>query len=155
MRRIGNVLILRRRFPHGSKELLSSTKFSLNSCSQSRKSCNRSLCTSSRPPFLFLFSVFVDLCSGFVRNSSLVLPLLSGTGFSVYLLTSNTESCDEDVEEVGVGVVEELIDKPGTTNGTLFDILQSIFSFALFGEMWFLTAGLVVSTPSILAELPE
>ena len=35
------------------------------------------------------------------------IPLLSGTGFSVYLLTSNTESCDEDDEEVGDGVVEE------------------------------------------------
>ena len=48
----------------------------------------------------------------------LVLPLLSGAGFSVYLLTSNTESCDEDDDEVGVGVVEELEDEPGTTNGT-------------------------------------
>ena len=35
-------------------------------------------------------------CSGFHRSSSLVLPLLSDTGFSVYLLTSNTESCGED-----------------------------------------------------------
>ena len=52
------------------------------------------------------------------RNSSLILPLLSSTGFSVYLLTSNTESCDEDVEEVGVDVVEELVDKPRTTNDT-------------------------------------
>ena len=34
------------------------------------------------------------------------------------LLLSNTESCDEDDDEVGVGVVEEeLADKPGTTNG--------------------------------------
>ena len=36
-----------------------------------------------------------------------------------YLLTSNTESCDEDDGEVGEGVVEEeLADEPGTTNGT-------------------------------------
>ena len=71
-----------------------------------------------------MFSVSVGLCSGSPR----VLPLLllSGTGFSVYLLTSNTESCDEGDEEVGVGVVEELVDKPGTTNGTQFDISQSI-----------------------------
>ena len=68
--------------------------------------------------FYFVFSVSVDLCSGFPRSSSLVLPLLSGTGFSVYLLTSNTASCDRDVEEVCVGVVQELIDKPGTTIGT-------------------------------------
>ena len=37
------------------------------------------------------------------------------------------ESCGEDDEEVGVGVVEELVDKPETTNGTRFDMLQSIF----------------------------
>ena len=44
----------------------------------------------------------------------------------MYLLTSNTESCDEDDDEVGVGVVEELADKPGTVNGTQFDTLHSI-----------------------------
>ena len=59
------------------------------------------------------------------------------------LLTSNTESCDEDDEEVGVGVVEELVDKPGTTNGAQFDMI-AINSLAIFGEMWFLTAGPVV-----------
>ena len=32
-------------------------------------------------------------------------------------VSSDTESCDEDDEEAGVGVVEELVDKPGTTNG--------------------------------------
>ena len=74
---------------------------------------------SSDSPFLLLFSVSVVSCSGFHRSSPLVLPLLSGTGFSVYLWTSNTESCDEDDGEVGEGVVEEeLADKPGTTNGT-------------------------------------
>ena len=66
---------------------------------------------------------------GSPRRSSLVLPLLSGTGCSVYHLTSNTESCDEDDDEVGVGVIEELVDKPVTPNGT--------------------------SKPVILAELPE
>ena len=45
---------------------------------------------------IFLFSVSVCLCCRFPRSSSLVVPLLSGTGVSVYLLTSNTESCDED-----------------------------------------------------------
>ena len=65
-----------------------------------------------------MFSVSVGLCSDVPRSSSLELPLLSGTGFSVHLLTSNTESCDEDDDSVGVGVVEELLDKPGTTNGT-------------------------------------
>ena len=39
--------------------------------------------------------------------------------FLVYLLASNTESCDEDDEEVGEGAVEEeLADKQGPTNGT-------------------------------------
>ena len=34
----------------------------------------------------------------------------------MYLLTSNTESCDEDAEEVGVDAAEELADKPGNCN---------------------------------------
>ena len=85
-------------------------KFSLNSCGKSGNSCEKSLCTSSDSTV-----VSVDSCSGFPRSSSLVLPLLSGTGFSVYLLTSNTESCDEDDEEVGDGVVvEDLADNLGT-----------------------------------------
>ena len=33
------------------------------------------------------------------------------------------ESCDEDDQEVCVGVVEELVDEPGTTNGTYFILL--------------------------------
>ena len=86
----------------GSEGLTSSTKFSLKSSNQSGKSCKRTICTSSRPSFLFLFSVSVGLCRGFPRSSSLVLPLLSGTGFSMYLLTSNTDSCDEDDDDVGV-----------------------------------------------------
>ena len=69
--------------------------------------------------FIFIFFlVSVCLYSGSHRHSPLVLSLLSGTGFPVYLLTSNTESCDEDDGEVGEGVIEELADRPGTTNGT-------------------------------------
>ena len=61
----------------------------------------------------------MDSCKGSPRSSSLVLPLLSGTGFSVYLLTPNTESCDEDDGDAEEGAVEEeLADKPGTANGT-------------------------------------
>ena len=104
-------------FLRGSDGPRSSTKFSLKSCSQSVNPCDISLCTSSRPSSLLLFSVAVGSYSGSSHKSSLVLPLLSGTGFSVYLLSSNTESCDEDDEE-SVGVAEELVDKPGTTNGT-------------------------------------
>ena len=71
------------------------------------------------PHFYFCFRFLWFHAAGLPRTSSLVLPLLSGTGFSVYLLTSNTESCDEDDGEVGEGVVEEeLADKPSTTNGT-------------------------------------
>ena len=68
--------------------------------------------------FYFRFRFLWVSCSGFPCSSSLALPLLSCTGFSVYLLTSNTESCDEDDAKVDEGVVEELVDKPGTTNGT-------------------------------------
>ena len=63
-------------------------------------------------------SMFVFVFCRFPRNSSLVSPLLSGTGFSLYLLTSHTESCDEDDDKARVGVAQELVDKPGTTNGT-------------------------------------
>ena len=101
-----------------------------------------------------MFGVSVDLCIKFPRSSSLLLPLLSSTGFSAYRLTSNAESCDEDAEEVGVGVVEELVDKPGTTNGTGF-LYIAINSLAFFGVLWFSTAGPLVGCPMILAELPE
>ena len=68
-----------------------------------------------------MFSVSVGLGIGIPRSSSLVLPLLSGTGFSAHRPTSNTDSCDEDDGEAGEGVVEEeLADKPGTINGTWF-----------------------------------
>ena len=43
------------------------------------------------------------------------------------LLSSNTESCDEDDGEVGEGAVEEeLSGKRGTTNGTKLVLLPSI-----------------------------
>ena len=106
-------------FPMAPKEYFHRPKNSLNSCSQSGNSCKISLCTSWRPSFIFYycFRFLFVYASGFSRSSSPALPLLSATGFAVYLLTSNTESCDED-DEVGVGVVEELVNKPGTTNGT-------------------------------------
>ena len=64
----------------------------------------------------------------------------SGTGFSVYLLVSNTESCDEDDGEQGEGVVEEeLADKqePQMVHSSLF----CNNSLAISDERWFLTAG--------------
>ena len=38
-----------------------------------------------------------------------------------------TVSSDEDVREVCEDEVEELVDRPGTTKGTWFAVLQSIF----------------------------
>ena len=50
-------------------------------------------------------------------------------------ISSPLESCDEDDEEVSEGVVVDLADEPGTTNGTQFDVLQSIL--LPLCEMWF------------------
>ena len=107
-----------------SKDLLKYVhqQFSPEFLQQSSNSCDISLCTSFDSLFYFVFPVSVVSCSGSHRSSPLVLPLLSCARFSVYLLTSNTESYDEDDGEVGEGVVEEeLADKPGTTNGTLLE----------------------------------
>ena len=70
-------------------------------------------CVLLRVLHYFCFRFLLVYASGFP-----VAP-----GFSAYLLTSKTESCDEDDE---VGVEEELVDKPRTTNGTQFEILQSV-----------------------------
>ena len=69
-----------------------------------------------------MFSVFARSGNGFHRDSSLIISLLSVAGFSVLI----TVSFDEDVEVVGEDEVEQLVDKPGTTHGTQFDIMQSI-----------------------------
>ena len=66
------------------------------------------------PLFDLLFSLSDDPCDGFHRDSSLIISLLCVAGFSVPI----TLSCDEDVEEVGEDEVEEVVDRPGTTNGT-------------------------------------
>ena len=97
-----------------------------------------------------MFSISSGFGNGSSRDSTLILPLLSAVGFSV----SITESCNDDAEEVGVDDAEEFVDKPGTTNGAQFGFV-AINSLAIFGEMWFLTAGPVVSVPMILTELPE
>ena len=70
-----------------------------------------------------MFSVSADLCDRFHRDFSLIISLLSAAGFPVQI----TVSCDEDVEEAGEDEVEELVDRPGTTNGTWVQILQVIF----------------------------
>ena len=118
----------------------------------SGNSCDISLCTSSRPSFFILFSVSVGLCIGFLCSSTLVLLIFSGSGFSVYLPTSNTESCDEDDGEVGVGVVEELATRDSEWHIAGYVAINSL---AIFGEVWFLTAGPVTRKPMILVEFPE
>ena len=68
----------------------------------------------------FGFSISVDSCHEFPRadESPLAFSLLLVARISV----SVTVSCEEDVGEVDE--VEELVDKPGTTNGTWFDVSQ-------------------------------
>ena len=57
----------------------------------------------------------MDSCSGTLRSSSFVPPLLTDTGVSTSLLSdteslfADVDSCDED---------EELSDIPKSTNGT-------------------------------------
>ena len=67
----------------------------------------------------------MDSGNGSPRSFSFVLPLFSDTGVSTPLfsdtesLLADVDSCDEDDEKVGEGVVEEeLAVIPGTTNGT-------------------------------------
>ena len=102
--------------------------------------------------FTFVFGVRW-FTSGFLRSSSLVLPHLSGIGFSDYLLPSNTECCDEDREEEGEDAVdEELADKPRTTKDTWVGYI-AIDSFAISDKMWLMTAGPMKDVPTILTEL--
>ena len=70
--------------------------------------------------FFLLRAPHFDFCFRFM--------LVGAAGFSVPI----TESCDEDDDEIGAGVVEELVDKPGTMKSTSLDILESIL---LFSEM--------------------
>ena len=63
-------------------------------------------------------------------------------------------SCDEDVGEVGEDEVEELVDRPGTTKGTQFVVLQLIFLPVLM-RCGFLTTGPMVFIPVIFAEFSE
>ena len=76
-----------------------STRLSLNSSSHSGRSC------AEFPP-----------------TFSLILSLVDA-GCSVGV----TASCDEDVADVGEDELDELVDRLGTTNGTQFAVLHSIF----------------------------
>ena len=72
-----------------------------------------------------LFTFSVVSCSGSVRSSTFVPPLLSDDGVSTPLssdteaLLSEVDSFDEDGDEADEGVVEEeLADISGSTDGT-------------------------------------
>ena len=70
------------------------------------------------------------------------------------MLCRGSASCDKDVGDVGADDVEELFDRPGTTKGTEFAVLQSIF-LPIFDELWLLTTSPMVSIPVIFAEFSD
>ena len=61
-----------------------------------------------------MFSISADPRDGFPRDPSLIISFLSVEGFTVLI----TVSCGEDVDEASEDEVEELVDRPRTTNGT-------------------------------------
>ena len=81
---------------------LSSTRFSLNSCSHSG----------------------ISACNGSSRACLLVLSLRVVAGRKV----ETTESCGDDAGDVGVDELEEPVDKPRTTIGMLSSVLQCVSS---------------------------
>ena len=93
---------------------LSSTRFSLNSCNHSGKSDNGSPPASSLSSFLLEFGVLVGLGDKSPCACSLTFLLRVVAGRIVEF----TESCDDDVGDVGKAELEEPVDKPGTTSGT-------------------------------------
>ena len=90
----------------------------VNFCHNSGNSGNGFPCAGSLSSLLFGFSISAGACDRFPCTSTLVLSLLGVAGCSVGV----TVSCDEDVREVGEGEVEELVDRPRTTNGTQFSV---------------------------------
>ena len=76
-----------------------------------------------------LLRLLQSLCFGFYWFWQRVSPWLrthTPTSFCCGIFKPVTESFDEDVEEGCADDVEELVDKPGTTDGAEFDVLQSI-----------------------------
>ena len=80
----------------------------------SGRSCDEFPRTFSLSSFLFGFSISAGPCDEFPRTPSRILSLLVDAGCSMDV----TASCDEDEEDVGEDELEELLDRPGTTNGT-------------------------------------
>ena len=87
-------------------------------------------------------TMFARTGSTFVRDSTgnswkyLELSWSSNAGLLVCLLVSNAGSCDEDDDEVSVGVLEELVDEPGTTNGNLTHCNQFSCPFLVRCGFW-------------------
>ncbi len=95
----------------------------MNSCSHSGRPCDEFPRASSLSSFFCGFSVSAGQRDESPCTSSLILSLLVDAGCSVGV----TASCDEDAGDVGEDELEELVDRPGTTNGAKFDVLHSIF----------------------------
>ena len=102
--------------------LFSSTIFSVNSCNNSGRSRNGFRRADSVSPFLFMFSVSVGSGNRCPRTVLLVLSLRVDSGRTIGI----TESCGNDAGDVRVVELEEPVDKPGTTIGTLFSVLHCI-----------------------------
>ena len=73
--------------------------------------------------FYFYFLISAGSCDGRTSTVLLILSLLVNRGCNAGI----TASCGTDVGDVGEDELEELADRPGTTNGTWFAVLHSIF----------------------------
>ena len=87
----------------------------------------------SIPYFYFAFRFLWIHATGLLEAFHSYSQLISDTGVSTSLFSDtespldDVDSCDEDGDEADEDVVEEeLADIPGNTNGTQFNILQSI-----------------------------
>ena len=78
--------------------------------------------------FVILRGLHFFLCFRFLLIHATVFPVTLHSQSHFFLLLDFsvliTISCDEDVEEAGEDEVEELVDRTGTTKGTLFAVLQ-------------------------------
>ena len=116
-----------------SSEVLSSTKFSLNSCSQLGNSCDKSLCTFSDSLFIFWFSVSVESCNG--------SPQALHSYFHFLLVLDFRCICWHQIRNP---VMKMMVVR-----------YVAINSLAISEEMWFLTADPVVCIPMVVTEFPE
>ena len=78
-----------------------------------------------------------------------VLSLLVNAGCNV----RTTASCDTDVGDVGVAVLDELVDKPGQRVVRSFPCCT--LPVSIFDKLWFLATGLLVGVSVIFAEFPN